>query len=332
MDEWNIFEITEQQNSPYCTEYDEDILQTLKECETWRRRLQFVSPQLGSRQSLVDLLRNKSQEYAYRRTTVHLSIFLLDVFMSHHFIQPDLVTLVALSCFYVACKVEENEPNVPSLKKLNSFSTQEYKPDDYTTLEVAILNFFNWHVTIPTVATFVELFSLHSIDDGDFVDAAASQASGLFDEIRDRLIRSCLDFADRSLNDSRNANIKPSLLAAACVAAARYITPNIRAWSDRLSRVTGYEYAQVDDLCTELLSVVMFPQAAASTVLSGRKHSICDSGYLSDSETTTESVCSDDTSVQRSSSTSPTSSEGPGSSSDAEYLSEPRAKKRKLCQ
>ncbi|XP_058057979.1 cyclin-J [Anopheles bellator] len=320
MDEWNIFssaKITELelQSPPYCTEYDYEILQTLKQCETWRKRLQFISPQLGCRRSVVDLIRKKSQQYAYRRTTVHLSIFLLDVFMSHHFIKKDLVELVALSCFYVACKVEENYPNVPSLKKLNSFSTQEYKHDDYTTLEVAILNFFNWHVTIPTVATFVELFSLYIIDDGDFVEAA-SQTSGLLDEMRAGLIRSCLDYADRSLNDNRNANIKPSLLAAACVAAARYITPNIRAWSDRLSRITGYEYAQVDDLCTELLSVAT-PPPDASSALSGRKHSICDSGYLSDSEEATESVCSN---------------EDPGSSSDAEYLSEPRSKKHKIFQ
>uniref|UniRef100_T1E7V3 Putative secreted protein n=2 Tax=Anopheles aquasalis TaxID=42839 RepID=T1E7V3_ANOAQ len=82
----------------------------------------------------------------------------------------------------------------------------------------------------------------------------------------------------------------PSLLAAACVSAARCAEPNIRAWSDRLTTVTGYEYSEVHDVCTAL----MFGKLPTSSPRSfapmlGKKRSFSESGFLSTSDAGSDS-------------------------------------------
>uniref|UniRef100_A0A182FRJ8 Cyclin N-terminal domain-containing protein n=2 Tax=Anopheles albimanus TaxID=7167 RepID=A0A182FRJ8_ANOAL len=272
---------------PTFSEYEEDILMALKECESsWRHPVHFMPSQLVLRQAGIELIRSKCTKQLYRRTTKHLAIYLLDVFLTNHYIPEVRLELVALTCLSLACKIEENDPDIPSLTMLNSFSSEPYQRADYIAIEMSVLSFFDWHITIPTAATFLEMYALHCVDEGDFALPEVSVATGLFDEIFDKVNAASLDFLDGTLGKGQMANVKPSLLAAACVSAARCAEPNIRAWSDRLTIVTGYEYSEVHDVCTALVFGKLPTSSPRSFVpMLGKKRSFSESGFLSTSET-----------------------------------------------
>uniref|UniRef100_A0A182JUA7 Cyclin N-terminal domain-containing protein n=1 Tax=Anopheles christyi TaxID=43041 RepID=A0A182JUA7_9DIPT len=276
MDRWNTFF-----NAQYCTEYDEDILQTLKECETRRMNVQFISPQLQHRQSSVKLILNVCKQQSYRRATVHLAIYLLDVFMSNHTIAERRLNLVALTCLYLACKIEENEPKVPSPTRLNGFLANLYRPADFIALEVTILCFFDWHITIPTASTFLDIF-MHAFGQQHY-DATSGVVTipTSWELFLQRINETSSTILEATLQHFKLCTIQPSLLAAGCIAAARCLTPGISVWSIQLASATGYEYSQIHEVCQMLLFEAM-PQSPSSSLSSTPKRSISDAGYLSE--------------------------------------------------
>uniref|UniRef100_A0A182UF44 Cyclin N-terminal domain-containing protein n=1 Tax=Anopheles melas TaxID=34690 RepID=A0A182UF44_9DIPT len=244
MDRWNTFF-----NAPYCTEYDEDILETLKECESRRMNVHFISPQLEHRRSSVQLILNVCKQQSYRRATVHLAIYLLDVFMSNHTITVGRLKLVALTCLYLACKIEENDSSVPSPTRLNGFLANVYRPADFIALEVAILCFFDWHITIPTASTFLDIFAMHSFVQQDW-DGVSPPWNGCDSMalLVQHINETSSTILEATLQHLKLSTVKPSLLAAGCIAAARCLTPRVSVWSDRLTSATGYEYSQIHEM------------------------------------------------------------------------------------
>ncbi|XP_035902140.1 cyclin-J [Anopheles stephensi] len=286
MDRWNTF-----CNAVYCTEYDEDILQTLKECEENRETVHFGSPLLIHRKATVGLIEKVCEQQSYRRATVHLAVYLLDVVMCNHMIAERTLNLVALTCLYLACKIEENEPNVPSPTKLNGILANTYTPADFIALEVAILTYFKWHITIPTASTFLDIFAQYCFDQEDYDgmprDLQTEQTS--VQQFTETITENCDIILKNTLQHLKFCNIKPSLLAAGCVAAARLNVNNLPAWNDRLVRATGYEYTQLQSICLVLLFDAL-PRPRSSTSLSCTpKHStVSDAGYLSELDDTDE--------------------------------------------
>uniref|UniRef100_A0A182T5K2 Cyclin-like domain-containing protein n=1 Tax=Anopheles maculatus TaxID=74869 RepID=A0A182T5K2_9DIPT len=311
MDRWNTFG-----NAVYCTEYDEDILQTLKECEAGRETVSFASPLLIYRTATVKLIETVCEQQSYRRATVHLAVYLLDVVMCNHKIAERNLNLVALTCLYLACKIEENEPNVPSPTKLNGFLSNTYTPADFIALEVAILNYFNWHITIPTASTFLDIFSLHCFDQEDYNemprDLQTEQTS--VKQFTQTIVESSDIILKNTLLHLKFCNIKPSLLAAGCVAAARLNVNNMPTWNDRLARATGYEYSEIHSICLELLfEAHPRPQSAISSSSTPKRSIISDAGYLSELDDTDE-----DTNLY---SSGGQSSSNPGEDSDSTTVS-----------
>lgn len=281
-------------NKSLCTEYDYDILDNLKGNEKYRWKVNLEPSFLPSRNAMVELIRNLAEEHAYRRTTVHLAIYMFDVFMSHHVVVAERLNLVALTCFYVACKIEENEPCIPSTKTLCSFAENSLTPGDFIAFEVIVLNFFNWYVTIPTAATFLDFFAMHSLQMDDFITPASAteMSEASFTGFKREILESSLDYLDVTLGHPKMSNVKPSILAAACVAAARCLTPNVRAWNNHLTSVTGYNYQQIHGICSVLVFDLKPLSTSPTLQVCTRKRSVTDSAYLSKSEE--ESNTSDD--------------------------------------
>uniref|UniRef100_A0A182NYK0 Cyclin-like domain-containing protein n=1 Tax=Anopheles dirus TaxID=7168 RepID=A0A182NYK0_9DIPT len=294
MDRWGNIE-----KAPGCTDYDDDILETLQEREVNSMKLKFIAPQLQHRPTLVKLIYDVCEKQSYHRTTIHLAIYLLDIFMSGHAISESQLKLVALTCLYVACKVEENDSIVPTPSKLNSFVRNAYNPSDFICLEVRMLQFFDWHLTIPTAATFLDLFDLHSFDRDEYDRIASDPATvpTVFAGYVQRINRTSGMILEASLRCFKLCRIRPSLLAAGCVAAGRSLTQNVPVWSDRLTSVTGYTYRQLHFLCQQLIFEVM-PHSPAPSPTSASKRSISDAGYLSEwddsSSSHTSSASSED--------------------------------------
>ncbi|XP_058116361.1 cyclin-J-like protein [Anopheles ziemanni] len=318
-------------NKSLCTEYDYDILDNLKENEIYRWKVNLGPSLHESRNAMVEMIRNLAEEHAYRRTTVHLAIYMFDVFMSHHAAVAERLNLVALTCFYVACKIEENEPCIPSTKTLCSFVEDSLTPGDFIAFEVIILNFFNWYVTIPTAATFLDFFAMHSLQMDDFItpSSAAEMSEASFARFKREIIESSLEYLDVTLGHPKMSNVKPSILAAACVAAARCLTPNVRAWNNHLTSVTGYNYQQIHGICSVLVFDLKPLSTSPALKVSTRKRSVTDSGYRSKSED--DSNTSDDDSCSSCSTCSSVecASEASSSSSSSES-GETCAKRQKV--
>lgn len=258
------------------TEYSEDIIWVLQESELSRLTMRYTSPQLRYREVMVNFIRSLGEYEGLRRTTIHLAIYMLDAFMDNHNISDNRLNLVALTCVLLAAKIEENEPSVPSLSKLNELVQNQYPIADFSVLEVLLLKFFNWNLIIPTAATFVEFWLLYIVQASDFADSTCEL---LFHQHRTRAIELALEFLDITLTDIKMTNHRPSLLSAAIVASARSCLPVLVVWNDTMAEMTNFTWDEIDDLTRELLDwrVALIMKETAR-----RKRHPLDSGFVSD--------------------------------------------------
>ncbi|XP_058453351.1 cyclin-J-like protein [Malaya genurostris] len=263
----------------HCTEYSDEIVWILQESELNRLTIRYTSPQLRYRDALVNFVRlvGECKTCTLRRSTVHLAIYMLDTFMDNHNITDNRLNLVALSCVILAAKIEENEPNVPKMKIMNKLIRNQYASNDYIVLEVLLLKFFNWNLIIPTTATFVEYWLLNVVGKHDFPPSTPEK---VFHEHREDAINLVLDFLDITLVDIKMNNIRPSLLASACLAAARFSIHVSNVWSESMEELTGYSLQEIDTLWRELSDSRAYLNERKTAC---RKRSAFDSGYITDS-------------------------------------------------
>lgn len=238
--------------------------------------MRYTSPQLRYREVMVNFIRSVGEYEQLRRTTIHLAVYMLDAFMDNHNISDNRLNLVALTCVLLAAKIEENEPSVPSLSKLNELVQNQYPIADFTVLEVLLLKFFNWNLIIPTTATFVEFWLLYIVDSADF---GGTLSEFQFHQRRTRAIELALEFLDITLTDIKMTNVRPSLLSAACVACARSCVPVLAVWNETMHEMTGFPWEEVESLTRELMDwrAMLITKETAS-----RKRRPLDSGFMSD--------------------------------------------------
>lgn len=260
-----------------CTEYSDEIIWALQEAELNRLKLRYISPQSAFRSILVNLIRDVGQQQNLRRTTVHLAIYLLDAFMDNHNINNDRLKMTALSCILLAAKIEENEPKVPTLKKMNELLKHKCPLSDFVVLEMVLLKFFNWHLLIPTTAVFVEYWLLHMVSKTDFTSTTTEDQ---YFERRSRAAELVFEFLDVTLLDITMTNVRPSLLAAACIAATRAMLPVLRTWNNNMIKLTGYTSSEL----LYLTRMLMNGRADLIADAISRKRPLFDSGYVTDSE------------------------------------------------
>lgn len=258
------------------TEYSEDIIWVLQESELARLTMRYTSPQLRYREVMINFIRSLGEYEHLRRTTIHLAIYMLDAFMDNHNISDNRLNLVALTCVLLAAKIEENEPSVPSLSKLNELVQNQYPVSDFTVLEVLLLKFFNWNLIIPTAATFVEFWLLYIVEAADFADSTCELQ---FHQQRTRAIELALEFLDITLTDIKMTNHRPSLLSAAIVASARSCLPVLVVWTDTMAEMTNFTWEEIEDLTRDLINwrALLITKESAR-----RKRHAMDSGFVSD--------------------------------------------------
>lgn len=83
---------------------------------------------------------------------------------------------VDFSLFDVSVKYEEHCDKTLRLNNLNhmlpahSLLEVGYSAAELTNMEITVLNFFDWSLSVPTVAQFVPYFLVVSVDDYDLID------------------------------------------------------------------------------------------------------------------------------------------------------------------
>jgi len=80
---------------------------------------------------------------------------------------------VASKCEFLSCvltaKFEECEQNIPKLAELNRLGSPNcpHTAQQYLSMELRILQFFNWNISLPTAAHFYEYFLVISVTASD---------------------------------------------------------------------------------------------------------------------------------------------------------------------
>ena len=74
--------------------------------------------------------------------------------------------------FICTAKFEESERNIPKLSELNRLGvpSSPYSARQYLTMELRLLQFFQWNVALPTAAHFLEYFLVAALTASDCFD------------------------------------------------------------------------------------------------------------------------------------------------------------------
>jgi len=233
------------------SEYTMDILSWLKVKERHApHHCRRQSPQLEKRVQLIDWSCDVADKLGLCTSTLHLAVKLVDLFMDGHDIQNPQLYLVCLGALLLAAKIEEKDGNVPRCSQLNVFVKNYFPLSDFFSLEMVMLNYFNWNICLPTSCYFTSLLLPHSIQPTDHHNSGPilsfPKAQAYFQEYVQFFLK--VSLADVSFID-----IIPSLLAASIIAAARRAFGLSPHWPDNLEMLSGYVEEQLGHLTTLLL-------------------------------------------------------------------------------
>ncbi|CAG0884265.1 unnamed protein product [Darwinula stevensoni] len=191
--------------------------------------------QLQSRPSLIEWIFHVAEDLGLSKRAVHLAIYLLDHFMDRHNIKPSHLQLVALGCILVAVKYEHGD--VCSFGTMNDYATEKYPLKDIKHMELLILTFFEWDLTMPTIAEFAELFMRSAVTIGDLLHG--KKISCMVVTQRALLDRFSF-FLTASLEDVRYLDAPPSVVASACLACSRQTLGITPLWPMRMRMLTRH--------------------------------------------------------------------------------------------
>ncbi|KAH7815677.1 putative G2/mitotic-specific cyclin-2 [Monocercomonoides exilis] len=229
-------------NELQCTEYVDSIYSYLRVLEASNRpvpnyilKQQFINVRHRdmSVDYIVQLHRHISIifEYSLELETLFLSVSLVDRFLSRRMVSQEKIRLVAVTCFYIACKFEEKY--YPTIDELLRFVPSAGSKEDVCLMERTILNELKYLLGIPTSVTFLKRFIKAA-----FADTVLGMTARFISEF-------CL------MSISLCTNYLPSVVAAATVANSLRVVGKAP-WTATLEKVTGYTYEQIRPCMVEM--------------------------------------------------------------------------------
>ncbi|KAJ8961503.1 hypothetical protein NQ318_014752 [Aromia moschata] len=139
-------------------EYMDGFKQVIRQREKTRIPFFHQAPQYAYRHHLVEYIKRICIEKRLSHCCLHLTVYLMDIFMDNHSIVPERVLLVANVCLLIAAKFEESTFSIPKIQELNAAINNRYTVKDYKELELIILKFFHWYIMFPTAAHYTHYF------------------------------------------------------------------------------------------------------------------------------------------------------------------------------
>ena len=157
--------------------------------------------------------------------------------------------LVALGGLLLAAKMEE-DGNVPKCVKLNSFVKHYFTINDFYSIELVILNYFQWNISVPTAYYCAALLLPWGLLDTDKHHSGPilnfSKAHAYFEEYVQYFLRV-------SLVDYNLVDVLPSRLGVSVIAASRKAFGLVEFWPCRLQRLSGYCEEELEQVVMVLL-------------------------------------------------------------------------------
>ncbi|GLV37240.1 Cyclin J [Carabus blaptoides fortunei] len=222
-------------------------------CKREKSRLPFVyqSPQIEFRKTLVDWMKKLAVVKKLNNTSIHLAVYLLDVFMDSYQISTERLHLVALVCLLLATKFEERDANILKISEINELVRNKYSTNDYFALEILVLKHVNWSLLLPTAVEFVNFYIEFLLSNKDLRHTEMSLKT-IWLEAK-TIAHSYLDYV---IEDIRLMQTSPSLVGAAIMAITRSELGLTPLWPDQLSCITSYT---ITDLKLIILRLMQNP-------------------------------------------------------------------------
>lgn len=203
----------------------------------------------------------------------------MDSFMDQHIINVDKIYVFCLICLTLGSKIEDMEMKIPKISDISQYLSDTIKVVDYLQLERLTLKYFDWQIIIPTAVSFFEFYIEAIINDYDYENIAHTGRFSNFFAMKSTVIERAIEFLDSTLSDCMlMQNIKPSIMAASCLAAARESLNIGNMWTIQLERLTRYTANELRECVHTLLEY----RSQAIYILSAKSNKSNESGYVTD--------------------------------------------------
>nr|CAB3461092.1 unnamed protein product [Digitaria exilis] len=201
-------------------DYVEDIYKFYKAAEHESRPSDYMDNQPevnpNMRAILTDWMAEVHGKFELMPETLYLTMYIVDRYLSLQSVPRVELQLVGIAAMLIACKYEE-----------------VWAPE-ILMMEKDILNNMEWNLTLPTSYHFLVRFA---------------KAAGSDDKKLEHMI---LFFGELALMDYRMVTIRPSMVAASAVYAARCTLRKSPLWTDTLKHHTGLQEQQLIE-CSKIL-------------------------------------------------------------------------------
>ncbi|VAH20558.1 unnamed protein product [Triticum turgidum subsp. durum] len=181
-----------------------------------------VNPKM--RAILIDWLVEVTHKFELMPESMYLTIYVIDRFLSLQAVPRRELQLVGMAAMLIACKYEEIW--APEVNDFISIADNSYSRQQILSMEKNILNSMAWNLTVPTPYVFLVRFA---------------KAAGSDKELENMIFF----FAELALMEYGLVTVRPSLVAASAVYAARCTLKRSPIWTETLKHHTGFAEPQL---------------------------------------------------------------------------------------
>ncbi|XP_048443107.1 cyclin-A2-4-like isoform X1 [Pyrus x bretschneideri] len=215
-----------------CSLYAPDIYNHLSVAELDRRPhasfMETIQQDItkSMRGILIDWLVEVSEEYELVPDTLYLTVYLIDRFLCHNYIDRNRLQLLGITCLLIASKYEEI--SAPRVEELCFMTDNTYSREQVLKMESQVLKYFGFQLFAPTTKTFLRRF------------LRAAQASYKSPSLELEYLANYL--AELTLVDYSFLNFLPSAIAASAVFLSKWtLDQSSHPWNPILEHYTLYK-------------------------------------------------------------------------------------------
>jgi len=202
---------------------------------------------------LVDWLVEVHMKYRLRSETLHLSINLIDRYLTHKPVMRKRLQLVGVAAMFIASKYEEIQP--PELHDWVYITDNAYTQDDVLSMECQVLTTLNFNIMVPTAAHFFDML----------------QQANNCDTVQREIAQYVLELGLLEVKMLQNT---PSQLVSAALLLSNELTGRSQAWPASMVQQSRQAEAALRPAVAELRALVDADRVAAATPQQGQLQAV----------------------------------------------------------
>jgi len=206
-----------------------------------------ITPQM--RAILVDWLVEVNTEYQFSQQTLHLTVVLLDRYLSRMPVKRLKLQLVGITCMLIACKFEEI--CIPSLDSFIQISDFTFTREEILRMEAVVLLKLDFAIAAATASSFLSRYIAAAALEGVTVDGQIEHLSHFLCEL--------------ALQDYACLRFMPSAIAAAAICLAHICVASPPHWSGQIAKCTQYSSEELRPCVLEMHA--LFRRSATSNLI-----------------------------------------------------------------